>query len=111
MPTLIRAADTLDEALETARALSAIARQLRVLASNTSIEAARLPTAGALGEIAHRMRLLSEQASTLNATLLNVLQLQAHAVEELREGLRRAEPDAAAASSLEEPSTPAGWAP
>ena len=97
LENLRRAVDNVAEALETARALSALARQLRVLASNASIEAANLPAAPALGEIAHRMRTLSEQASELNATLASALQVQALTLDELRESLRvwHAQPAAA----------------
>ena len=98
-----RAADNVGEALETARALGAIARQLRVLASNTSIEAANLPTATALGEIAHRMRLLSEQVAEVNATLLSTLQVQALTLEEVAEGLRGAD------APSPTPSSSSGW--
>src|SRR4051794_9786527 len=81
---LDRAVDTVAEAQESSRALGALARQLRVLASNTSIEASRLPQATALAEIAHRMRLLAEQTNDLTAALQNTLQAQMHALEELR---------------------------
>jgi hypothetical protein len=81
---LDRAGDTVAEAQEASRALAALARQLRVLASNTTIEASRLPQAAALGEIAHRMRLLAEQTTELNTALQNSLQAQLLALEELR---------------------------
>ena len=82
--SLGRAADNVAEAMETGRAIGALARQLRVLASNTNIEASRLSQAAALTEIAHRMRLLSDQAAELNTLLLNTLQVQAHTLDELR---------------------------
>lgn len=85
--SLGRAVDNVSEAMETGRSIGALSRQLRVLATNTSIEASRLSQAAALTEIAHRMRQLAEQAADLNTVLLNTLQVQAHALDELRGSL------------------------
>ncbi len=95
-----RLSDNVAEALDATRAVGAIARRLRVLAANTSIEAARVPGAVALGEIARRMRVLSEEASELHTNLENTLHVQVHAVSELHTTLHQALSESDAPDSL-----------
>ncbi len=71
------------EGLKAAETLSAVARQVRTLSSNTSLEASRLGGNATVAEIARQMRLLSQQVTALSEHLLTCLRSQGVALGEL----------------------------
>lgn len=65
--------------------ISALTRQLRTLASNTTLEATRLRLSGPLAEIARQMRRISQQMSEANDQLGLSLRAYTVATGELRQ--------------------------
>src|SRR6185312_4550257 len=65
--------------------LSALARQLRSLASNTSLEATRMRMSAPLAEIARQMRRLSQQVGESNDQLSLTLRAYTISTGELRQ--------------------------
>ncbi len=65
--------------------LGALSRQLRTLASNTSLEATRMRMGGPLAEIARQMRRISQQISESNEQLALALRAYTVAAGELRQ--------------------------
>ncbi len=78
-----RLSRSVSEGISAGDALGAVARQLRTLASNTSLEASRLEGSAAIAEIARQMRLLSGQVTALSDQLAESLRLQSLALGEL----------------------------
>lgn len=71
------------EGLKAAETLGAVARQVRTLSSNTSLEASRLGGNATVAEIARQMRLLSQQVTALSEHLQTCLRSQGVALGEL----------------------------
>lgn len=65
--------------------LSALARQLRTLSSNTTLEATRMRMSGPLAEIARQMRRISQQIGESNDQLALTLRGYTAATGELRQ--------------------------
>jgi hypothetical protein len=65
--------------------LGALARQLRILSSNTTLEATRMRMSGPLAEIARQMRRISQQISESNDQLGLALRSYTVAAGELRQ--------------------------
>jgi ABC-type transporter Mla subunit MlaD len=65
--------------------LGVLSRQLRTLASNTSLEATRMRMGGPLAEIARQMRRISQQISESNEQLARTLRAYTITVGELRQ--------------------------
>jgi hypothetical protein len=95
--------------------LSALARQLRSLASNTSLEATRMRMSAPLAEIARQMRRLSQQVGESNDQLSLTLRAYTISTGELRQAAGSLLQDAKAiqenvvpAAPVEEPPVPRG---
>ena len=71
------------ESIRASETLNAVARQIRTLSSNTSLEASRLGGSATVAEIARQMRLLSQQVSALSEQISTSLRLQNVALGEL----------------------------
>src|SRR5438128_11705598 len=71
------------EGMKAVETLGAVARQIRTLSGNTSLEASRLGGNATVAEIARQMRLLSQQVSALSEHLLTCLRSQGVALGEL----------------------------
>lgn len=71
------------EGMKALDTLSAVARQVRTLSSNTSLEASRLGGNATVAEIARQMRLLSQQVTALSDHLSTSLHAQDVALGEL----------------------------
>ncbi len=78
-----RLSRSVSEGMRAGDALGAVARQLRTLASNTSLEASRLEGSAAIAEIARQMRLLSGQVMALSDQFADSLRSQSVALGEL----------------------------
>ena len=88
------------EGLKAAETLGAVARQIRMLSGNTSLEASRLGGNATVAEIARQMRLLSQQVSALSEHLLTCLRSQGVALSELSGAIDAVLADAAATQAL-----------
>jgi hypothetical protein len=93
----------LDEQMHEAEQLivhmGALTRQLRTLASNTTLEATRMKVSGPLAEIARQMRRISQQMSDSNDQLATTLRSYTVATGELRQAATSLVGDAKSASS------------
>src|SRR5919197_2891359 len=88
------------EGLKAAETLGAVARQIRMLSGNTSLEASRLGGNATVAEIARQMRLLSQQVSALSEHLLTCLRSQGVALSELSGAIDAVLADATATQAL-----------
>jgi methyl-accepting chemotaxis protein len=86
--------------------LSALARQLRTLASNTSLEATRMRMSAPLAEIARQMRRLSQQVGESNDQLGLTLRSYTVSTGELRQAATSLLHDAKAIQESAGPSEP-----
>lgn len=93
----------LDEQMHEAEQLSAhmgaLTRQLRTLASNTTLEATRMKEGGPLAEIARQMRRISQQMGDSNDQLASTLRSYTVATGELRQAATSLVGDAKGASA------------
>lgn len=100
-------ASQLDEQVQEAEQiighLSALARQLRTLSSNTTLEATRMQVGGPLAEIARQMRRISQQISESNDQLSLTMRSYAAATGELRQASALLLGDAAKVKEAPEP--------
>ena len=87
-------------ASKTLETLGAVARQVRTLASNTSLEASRLGGNATVAEIARQMRLLSQQVTALSDHLSTSLYAQDVALGELSGAIDAILADAASAQAI-----------
>jgi hypothetical protein len=71
------------EGIKATETLGAVARQLRTLSSNTSLEASRLNGSTTVAEIARQMRLLSQHVTALSEHLASCLRAQGIALGEM----------------------------
>jgi predicted nucleic acid-binding Zn-ribbon protein len=76
--------EQVQEAEQTILRMSALTRQLRTLASNTTLEATRMKLGGPLAEIARQMRRISQQITESNDQLALTLRSYTVATGELR---------------------------
>jgi len=76
-------ATNVGEGIRAGETLGAVARQIRTLSANTSLEASRLGGSAAVAEIARQMRLLSQQVSVLTEHVSACLRSQNMALAEL----------------------------
>ena len=83
--------------------LSALARQLRTLSSNTALEATRMQVGGPLAEIARQMRRISQQISESNDQLGLNMRAYAAATGDLRQAAALLLDDAAKVKESPEP--------
>ena len=88
------------EGVKAGETLSAVARQVRTLSSNTSLEASRLGGSGTVAEIARQMRLLSQQVSALSEHLSSCLRSQNVALGELTGAIDALLADAASTQAM-----------
>ena len=88
------------EGLKAAETLGAVARQIRMLSGNTSLEASRLGGNATVAEIARQTRLLSQQVSALSEQLLTCLRSQGVALGELSGAIDAVLADATATQAL-----------
>lgn len=93
-------ASNVTEGAKTLETLSAVARQVRTLASNTSLEASRLGGNATVAEIARQMRLLSQQVTALSDHLSTSLYAQDVALGELSGAIDAILADAASAQAI-----------
>jgi len=71
------------EGIKAGETLGAVARQIRTLSANTSLEASRLGGSLTVAEIARQMRLLSQQVSVLSEHVAACLRSQNMALTDL----------------------------
>lgn len=88
------------EGMKAGETLGAVARQIRTLSSNTSLEASRLGGSPTVAEIARQMRLLSQQVSVLTEHIMSCLRSQNVALNELNGAMDNLLADTAAAQAL-----------
>jgi hypothetical protein len=88
------------EGMTAAETLGAVARQIRMLSGNTSLEASRLGGNATVAEIARQMRLLSQQVSALSEHFLTCLRSQGVALRELSGAIDAVLADATATQAL-----------
>lgn len=88
------------EGVKTLETLGAVARQVRTLASNTSLEASRLGGNATVAEIARQMRLLSQQVTALSDHLSTGLYAQDVALGELSGAIDAILADASSAQAI-----------
>ena len=88
------------EGMKAGETLSAVARQIRTLSSNTSLEAARLGGSGTVGEIARQMRLLSQKVTALSEHLSVPLRSQSVTLGEMSGAIDALLVDAAATQAV-----------
>jgi len=88
------------EGINAGETLGAVARQIRTLSSNTSLEASRLGGSATVGEIARQMRLLSQQVSALSEHVSSCLRSQNVALGELSGAVDALLADTAATQAL-----------
>lgn len=81
--------------------LGALARQLRTLSSNTTLEATRMRMSGPLAEIARQMRRISQQISESNDQLGLALRSYTVAAGELRQAATVLQGDSKTVSTTE----------
>ena len=78
-----RLSTNVGEGVKAGETLGAVARQVRTLSANTSLEASRLGGSTTVAEIARQMRLLSQQVSVLSEHVSACLRSQNVALSEL----------------------------
>ncbi len=78
-----RLSTSMSEGIRTGEALGGVARQLRTLSTNTSLEASRLGSGETVAEIARQMRLLAQQVSVMSEHIATGMRLQNVALGEL----------------------------
>ncbi len=78
-----RLSTNVGEGVKAGETLGAVARQIRTLSANTSLEASRLGGSTTVAEIARQMRLLSQQVSVLTEHVSACLRSQNVALSEL----------------------------
>lgn len=88
------------EGVKAGETLSAVARQIRTLSSNTSLEASRLGGSATVAEIARQMRLLSQQVTALSEHLSASLRSQNVVLGELSGAIDTLLADAAATQAM-----------
>jgi len=88
------------EGINAGETLGAVARQIRTLSNNTSLEASRLGGSATVGEIARQMRLLSQQVSALSEHVSSCLRSQSVALGELSGAVDALLADTAATQAL-----------
>jgi len=71
------------EGIRTGEALGGVARQIRSLSTNASLEASRLGSGETVAEIARQMRLLAQQVTAMSEQLATGMRLQNVALGEL----------------------------
>ncbi len=107
-----RLSTNLGEGIKAGETLGAVARQVRTLSANTSLEASRLGGSATVAEIARQMRLLSQQVSVLTEHVSACLRSQNVALSELSSAIDTLLADTASTQALlprgGEPGTPTG---
>jgi hypothetical protein len=88
------------EGIKAGETLSAVARQIRTLSSNTSLEASRLGGSATVAEIARQMRLLSQQVTALSEHLSACLRSQSVVLGELNGAIDTLLADAATTQAM-----------
>ncbi len=88
------------ESIKATETLGAVARQVRTLSSNTSLEASRLGGHATVAEIARQMRLLSQQVTALSEHLTACQRAQGIAVGEMSGAIDAVVADAAATQAI-----------
>lgn len=78
-----RLSTSMTEGIRTGEALGSVARQIRTLSTNTSLEASRLGSGETVAEIARQMRLLAQQVTAMSEQISTSMRLQNVALGEL----------------------------
>jgi cell division septum initiation protein DivIVA len=77
--------DQIREAEQSVQQMQALVRQLRTLASNTTLEATRMKMGGPLAEIARQMRRISQRIGESSEQLTETMRAHSVATGELRQ--------------------------
>ena len=93
-------ATNVTEGIKAGETLGAVARQIRTLSANTSLEASRLGGSLTVAEIARQMRLLSQQVSVLSEHVAACLRSQNMALNDLSGAIDTLLADTASAQAV-----------
>ena len=93
-------ATNVTEGIKAGETLGAVARQIRTLSANTSLEASRLGGSLTVAEIARQMRLLSQQVSVLSEHVAACLRSQNMALSDLSGAIDTLLADTASAQAV-----------
>lgn len=88
------------EGIKATETLAAVARQIRTLSSNTSLEASRVGGNATVAEIARQMRLLSQQVTALSEHLSSGFRSQGVTLGEMTSAIDTLLADAATAQGV-----------
>lgn len=99
-------ATNVTEGIKAGETLGAVARQIRTLSANTSLEASRLGGSLTVAEIARQMRLLSQQVSVLSEHVAACLRSQNMALSDLSGAIDTLLADTASAQAVLQGSAP-----
>ena len=100
-------ATNVTEGIKAGETLGAVARQIRTLSANTSLEASRLGGSLTVAEIARQMRLLSQQVSVLSEHVAACLRSQNMALSDLSGAIDTLLADTASAQAALQSDAPA----